>query len=664
VVVVSWHYWKTRLYGDPAAIGKRIWVESVPKTIIGVAPRAYVGPRVGVQTDVWMPRERDAVTLIGRLKPGISIAQARAEAPVLFRFTTELRASRSKDPLVRQITVELEPIGKGLVRVRDQYGKPLALLMTIVGVLLLLACINLASMLLARSAGRQRELAMRVGLGAGRGGLVMQMLTESVLLSTAGSALGVILAWFGTRVLVRIMASGRAHERVDLQVEPDLHVLLFTLGIAVLTGLLFGLAPAWYAFRSAPSISLRQAGRGGGTWFWRMFGRGLVTAQVALSILLVTSAGMFLAHLSRLRNFDLGFRSDHVLLVTLDPAHSGYRREQLATPYQEVLRKMQSIPGVRSVSISGCTPIQGCGASRFVIAEGYIERPEDRRYTALSWVAPGYFATLGIPLVGGRDFSFADAGRARVAIINESLARHYFAGVNPIGKHVGIDRDPRTGGWYGSDEPYEIIGVAGDAKYTELRETPPRGMYFNMFQESRIANQFELRTAIDPESIAAAVRRVVREVVPAVPITRVTTLADQVDAAIVPERLIATLSTYFGVLAAVLAAIGLYGLLAYTVARRTGEIGIRMALGATSGHVTGLVLFEALEMTAAGLFAGIALVFGSRPLVASLLQDLRPAGFGPMVLGGGIILGIALVASCVPVLRALRVDPMVALRHE
>ncbi len=250
-----------------------------------------------------------------------------------------------------------------------------------------------------------------------------------------------------------------------------------------------------------------------------------MAAQVALSIFLVTAAAVFLNHLERLRNFDLGFRSDHVLLVTLDPDHSGYKREQLAAPYQELLARMETIPQVRSASISGCTPLQGCGSgSRYLIAEGHMDQPENRQRTVVTFVAPRYFETLGIPLLAGRDFAFRDAGRSRVAIVNQAMARHYFPGANPIGKHVAIDRDPKTGGWFGSEQSYEIIGLTGDAKAVELREAPYPTMYFNMFQESRLAHQFELRTTVDPESVAGTVRRMVRDVLKTVPVTRVTTL--------------------------------------------------------------------------------------------------------------------------------------------
>jgi predicted permease len=655
VVVVSWQYWTTRLNRDPAVLGKRIWYEDAPKTIIGVAPRAYTGPRVGSRTDIWTPRQKHDLTMLARLKPGVTLQQAQAEMSVLYRNWQQQNAA----PRARQIQVEVEPAGAGLARVRDQYGKPLVLLMTVVGLLLLLACINMASMLLARSAGRQRELAVRVGLGAGRGRLVRQMLTESLLLSAAGALAGVALAYAGIGVFERILASGRDFEHIDIQVQPDLNLLLFTIGIAVLTGLLFGLAPAWYAFRVAPASTLRQTGTGGDTWFWRWFGKSLVTAQMALSIFLVTAAAVFGSHLTRLRNVDLGFRSDHVLLVTLDPSHSGYQDEQLATLYRELLARLETIPQVRSASISGCTPLQGCGSgARFVIAEGHVETREERRRTVMVFASPRYFETLGIPLIAGRDFTFDDTARPRVTIVNQAMARHYFPDVNPIGKHFAIDGDPKM------TEPYEIVGVVGDAKAVELRDHAYPTMYFNMFQENSLMDDFALRTTVDPEAIAGTARRMVRDVLKTVPVTRVTTLAEQVDSNIVPERLIATLSEFFGSLGATLAGIGIYGLLAYTVARRTGEIGIRMALGATAANVSRLVLRDTLGMVCAGLAAGTCMVLWARPLAAAVLHDLKFDSATPLGLGAGAMAAVALLASYLPARRAAQVDPMVALRHE
>ncbi len=664
VVVVSWSYWNSRFHRNPAILGRRIFVGDEPKTIIGVAPRAYTGPRVGSRTDIWTPQEHRNFTMLARLKPGVTLDQAQAEMAVLYRIVLAQRASRSSQARVWDTNIQAEPARSGLVRVRAQYGKPLVLLMAVVGLLLLLACLNMASLLLARSAGRQREIAVRVGLGASRSHLAKQMLTESLLLSLVGALLGILFAYLGTSVLVRIMASGRAFEHIEIKVQPDPYLLLFTIGVALFTGLLFGLAPAWYAFRFDPASALRQTGRGGDTRFWRLFGKSLVTVQVALSIFLVTSAAIFLDHLSRLRNLDLGFRSDHVLLVTLATTNSGYQPERLAAMYRTLLPRLEALPGVRSASISGCTPLEGCGTpGRYIFAEGHAERREDRRRAGVTFVAPRYFETLGIPLLAGRDFSFHDIGRSRVAIVNQSLARRYFPGVNPVGKHIVIDKNSKPG-WFGNDQPYEIVGLAGDVKAVELRNAPLPTMYFNMFQENQLMDQFELRTTVNPESLSASVRRIVRDHLKTVPVTRVTTLADQVDSNIVPERLIATLSQFFGVLGVTLAGIGLYGLLAYTVARRTNELGIRMALGATASAVSRLVLRDALEMVCGGLVTGIVLVFLTQSLMVRLIQDLKPGNTLPLMLGGSLIITVALLASCVPVRRAVRVDPMVALRHD
>ena len=663
-VAISWSLWNSRFHRDPSVLGQRIIVNDQPLTVIGVVPRDYIGPRVGARTDLWTARDNNGGDILARLKSGVSLAQAQAEVDVLYSAIIQ-RAAANHGPHIQPGRMELEPAGVGLSRIRDQYGNSLLLLLTVVGALLLLSCINLASMLLARSAGRHREIAVRVGLGAGRPRLVRQMLAESLLLSGLAAIVGVVFAYFATGVLVRIIASGRIAERVNIEVQLDSHVLLFTIAIAVLTGLLFGIAPAWYAFRVSPMSALRQTGHAAETWALRLFGKGLVTAQVAISILLVTSAAVLLHHLTRLRNFDLGFRSDHVLMATLDPSRAGYKREQLAAPYQELITRLQSIPGVRSASISGCTPIQGCGSGgRFVKVEGFQEPADNRQRNAVSWVAPKYFETLGIPLLAGRDFRFEDAGRSRVAIINATMARHYFANGHALGRFVTIDRNPPSGTWYGDDQPYEIIGIVADAKANDLREPPPPAMYFNMFQENRFYSQFDLRTSVNPASLAATAERVIHDVMKSVPVTRVITLSAQVDAAIVPERLMALLSELFAALGAVLAGIGLYGLLAYTVARRTNEIGVRMALGAKASDIAALVLRDSLGMVSAGLLGGLLLVLWTRPIAARLIHDLESPSLLPLALAGAAILAVALLASYLPARRAARVDPMAALRHD
>jgi predicted permease len=663
VAVLSWSRWVNSFHQDPGILGKRILVQDIPATIIGVAPRAFVGLRVEARTDVWLPQRvhQDGLTLVGRLKPGATLEQARAEMAVLYRFTIEERAASSKDPLVRQLSVQVEPAGNGLATVRDRYGKPLTILMSVVGLLLLLACVNIASMMLARGAGREREMALRTSLGAGRCRLLRQVLTESLMLSALGALVGAVVAYFGTAALVRIMASGREHERVYLRVQPDLQVLLFAAGIAVLAGLLFGAAPAWGAFRTAPVSALRQTGRAGETRVRRLFGKGLVAAQIALSVLLLSSAALFIANLSNLENVDLGFRRDHVLLVTLDPSRSGYTGARLSRPYQELLDRLGTIPGVRSASLSAPTPIQGAGASGFATVEDFQERPEDRRWISISYVAPKYFETLGTPILAGRGFSFEDQTRSSVAIINQTLARYYFAGRNPIGKHVTLDHVT------GVHEPgtYEIVGVAGDANYLEIRESTRRGIYLPAFHDGRVSAQtFLIRTDIDPENLAGDVRRAVRSVVPKIPVARITTLTEQIDASIVPERLIATLSAFFGALGAVLAGIGLYGLLAYTVARRSNNIGIRVAMGATAGDVTRMVLRDALATVIAGLILAVPMVIWGRSVAATLIHDLAFQSPAPLALAAIGMIAVAFLAAYIPARRAARVDPIEALRQE
>jgi len=662
VAVVSWPYWKSRFNLDPAIVGRRIVVQDTPVTIIGVTGRAFSGLQAGMQPDIWLTLGADnpgPLELIARMKPGVRIEQVRAEMAVLFRWTLEERTRGSKDPVMRQLKFRVQPAGAGLeTELRDRFGQPLMALMAVVGLLLLIACINLANMLLARGAARRHEIAVRAALGAGRWRLARQAMTESLILSVAGAALGVVVAYFGAAALAAILTSGRfvgGAPHIDVQLVPDARVLLFTGIVALLTGVLFGLAPAWKSLDSGLAGGLREGGRAGESRFARLFGKSLVIAQMALSVGLLSAAGLFVGHLANLKHLDLGFRRDHVLLVNLDAARSGLSGEALSRAYEELLARLERIPGVRSATISAPTPISGAGATRFVNVEGHAERPEDRRYISVSWVAPQYFATLGTPLLMGRDFSFADRGKPRVAIVNRAMARYYFGGANPVGKHFTFD---------GDSEAYEIVGVAGDAKYFEIREPDWRTVYLNAFQSPAPASSFAIRTSGNPEAVAPAVRRMVRDTLPTVAVARVTTLADQVDASIVPERLTAALSGLFGALGSLLVAIGIYGLLAYMVARRIREIGIRMALGATRGAVSRMVLAEALRMSAAGLLIGAFIAYAGRRLTGSLVHDL-PVGSGlPIVFGAVTMVAISLAAAYVPARRAARVDPVEALRHD
>lgn len=591
----------------------------------------------------------------------MTLDQARAEMALLFRFTIEERLASSTDPQVRNLRVELEPARAGFTGVRDRVGQPLLVLMSIVGLLLLLACLNVAGLLLARGAGRAQEIALRIGLGASRGRLLRQVLTESLLLSLLGTVAGAGIAYFGAAMLLRILDSGRAHERVNLQVHADANLFLFAAAMAILTGLLFGLAPALSSLGRAPSPALRQSARASETRLHRLFGRALVAAQVAISMLMLSSGGLFMAHLANLKGVDLGFCRDHVLLATLDPSRSPYQGEKLSAAYRELLERLHTIPGVRLASLSAPTPLVGAGASGFATAEGFEERPEDKRRISLSWVAPKYFETVATPILAGREFNFHDQTNWRVAIISQAVAQYYFGNRDPIGKRITLSQVTNTR----ESVTYVIVGVAGDANYREIREAERRIIYLPAFRDGRVtAGTFVIRTNVEPESIASEVRRVVHDTVQSMPVTSITTLSDQIDASIVPERLMATLSGFFAALGALLAGIGVYGLLAFTVARRTNEIGIRIALGATPGGVLRMVSLEVLATIAAGILFGVPAAIWGRTLAAAMIQDLTTDPAASMGSGMIVIIAVALLASYGPAHRAAHVDPMESLRHD
>jgi predicted permease len=600
-----------------------------------------------------------SIKLIGRLNQGISIEQARAEMAVLFQSAIQLPDA---GPFVKQMKFFMQPAGTGLsTPIRRMLAAPLLVLMPTVSLVLLIACTNVATLLLARGVARQHEISVRACLGAGRFRLVRQALTESLLLSAVGTLGGVFFANFAARGLLRMFTSGREivglPVSVDALARPDLHVLVFTSAIALLTALLFGVAPAMHALSTTPAPAL-QSVRASESKPRRLFGRALVISQVALSVALLSSAALFVGHLLHLRNLDLGFRRDRLLLFTLDTAHSGYEAAQLSRLSQELLKELEAVPGVNSATLSGMTPMQGPGASSIATVEG---RPDNHSDISVNYVAPNYFKTYGTPLLAGRDFSIQDRDGTPVALINQALARHFFGIADPVGSHVNLSHTTARR----DDKSYEVIGVVGDAKYNDIQQPAPRTIYLNALQENRRVSQLSIRTNLDPAAVASGVRQSVISVMKTVPILRVRTMTDQIDASIVPERLIALLSGAFGILGAVVVAIGVYGLLAHTVSRRTSEIGVRIALGATRGRVIRMVLRDALAMVGIGLLMGAPLVFWCQRIAASLLPNLLVNNVTAIACGAmGMMTLVALFAAYIPARRAAHVDPLTALRYE
>ncbi len=667
VAVVSWSFWKSRFDLDPGIIGKKIMIGDDPVTIVGVAQRGFYGLNYEAQQDIWWPISLGPSAgwgfgLLARLKPGVSLEQAQAEMAVVFQTVVN---APDADPFVHRMNLRIEPAGNGVTTPLSQMlSTPLTVLMATVGLLLLLACANLAGLLLARGASRQHEMAVRACLGAPRARLLRQTLTESLLLSLAGCAVGIFVAYFAAHVLIRVFASGRfimgAPVHFEALTNPDAHVLLFSLAIALLTGLLCGAAPAMSASNAAPASALQQASRIGESKSRRLFGKGLVASQVALSLVLMSSAALFVEYLSHLRNLNLGFERNDLLLVTLDFAHSGYNAAQFSQLSQELVMRLDAIPGVSSATFSAVSPMEGPGAASFAFAE---DHPEKQTQASINYVAPAYFETYGTPFLAGRDFSARDQAGSPVAIINETTARDCFGNENPIGRHITLSHITLTKG----EKTFEVIGVVGDAKYNDLQQVAPPTIYADLLQQGYTGSehsQLAIRTRIDPDGVASTVRQTEAAVLNTVPIVRIMTMSEQIDSSIVPQRLIAMLSAGFGALGALLAAIGLYGLLAYTVARRTHEIGVRMALGAAGTDVMRIVLRGALWMVCAGLAIGAPLAFCGKRVAASLIPDLPVASPLPIVVAAAIMIAVGLIAAYLPARRAMRVDPMVALRYE
>lgn len=657
VAVISNRFWHRSFASSPSVLWKRIDLEGLPFMIIGVAPPDFLGETVGDATDIWatmslMPAaQRTApgftwLNLMGRLKPGVHAQQASED---LMALLPQLADSASRGGFIDRIAVERGD--RGSSGLREKFSAPLGILMAVVAVVLLIACANLASLQLARGATRQREIATRLALGASRGRVMRQLVTESMLLALFGGVLGLLFAIWSERVLLSLVAGVGRTVTVDLR--PDIHVLAFTAMISVLAGVLFGLAPALKAARqdvdaglklNSPSLAGRERRWG--------FNDGLIAVQVALSLLLLVGGGLFIRTIQNLKNQDLGFRAAGVLSVQLVPQRE--YRPIWANVIVSLLQRMEAIPGVRvaTVSFNEIFANESSGVSGFKF-EGYPPTREVQRVQA-NWVGPNYLETSGITVLEGREFSLADNSNSqKVAIVNQTMARKYFGNRSALGQRFEFN-----------NEEYEIIGVSKDAKYTDLRRSNIPLVYFAALQNSSGIHSVEVRTSGSPLAIAGAVRAAVRGADPHLNIGEVTTLENRVDQKLAPEFLVADIMGFFSGLTLLLVFIGIYGTLAYTVARRTNEIGIRMALGARKSDVIQLVVGHSLVLAFAGLSMGTVGALGLTRLLTSLLFGVTPHDPLTFIVVSLILTAVTAVASYAPARRAMRVDPMVALRYE
>ncbi len=690
VAMLSHGYWERRFASDPLVIGRTIRLSATPFTIVGVTPPGFFGVETGTAPDVFLPImmqptvmpafenllenpivSRGWVQVIARTRPGIEPDRAAAALNAVLQSQDDnaARGQAAKGPPPAPLVLTSATAVSDL---RREFSRPLFVLLAMVGLVLLIACANTANLLLARAAARRPELAMRLALGAGRHRLMRQLLVESVVLASLGGLCGVLLARWATQLLVVFMSSGRTPIALDL--TPNLRILAFTAAVSIVTGLLFGLAPAWRATRIDLAPALRNV-RGSVTRSLRP-GRILSIAQLALSLLLLVGAGLFVRSLQKLNAEGTSGLRQSVLILRVEPRGSDQRSvpgtsERLDRTYQELIRRAREIPGVRLASMANGIPSAPTSSAGAVVPmpSGARER------LPLLMVYPDYFATIGIPMVSGRDFNAADLGESAppVCIVNESFVRRVFPGENPIGKPCYTGRRPRllsTAADRPVEVPYRIVGVVKDSRYSNPRgETRPI-VYMTFLQTNTGRGQMVLHVRVSGNAgaVMQRLREQVAAVDPAMPMFDLHTLEEEMHAALVQPRLIAMLSSLFGGLALLLACVGLYGLLAFTLVQRTGEIGVRMALGARRGDVVWLVVGEALLLVATGIAIGVPAALLVARLAASqisgLLFGLEATDAFTILASALVLASVAAIAAYLPARRASRVDPMVALRAE
>ena len=679
VVVLSHAYWLRRFGGDPNILDQPLTVNGQSMAIVGVAPRGFDGTTLGAKPVVFAPitmrgfsqpfkgfdnRRSYWAYLFARLKPGVSIEQGRAAMTTPYRqIVTDVEAPLQKGMSEQTLArfkskpITLEPGAHGQTSVSREAKAPLTLLFGVTALVLVIACANIANLLLARGAARASEMAVRLSIGAGRGQLIRQLLGESCLLAILGGIGGVFVARW-TLSLIAMMLPAEAADTVRLEI--DRTVALFAGALAIGTGLLFGLFPALHSTRPDLVSALKgQSGQASGSRSASRFRTSLATAQIALSMALLVSAGLFTKSLFNVSRVDLGLHADNILMFRISPELNGYTPDRSRQLFERVEDELGALPGVTSVTMATVPLLSGNNWGNEVAVEGFTAGPDTDTNSRFNEIGPGYFSTLGVPLLAGREFTRADAASApKVAIVNETFAKKFNMGRDVVGRHMG--KEGFNGGM-----PIEIVGFAQNAKYSDVKRDIPPQFFIPYRQDDRLGFiVVYVRTAADPLPLMTSIPKAVARLDANLPVERLRTLPQQVRQNVFLDRFISVLSTAFACVATLLAAVGLYGVLAYTVSQRTREIGLRMALGAAPGRVRAMVLRQVATMVLVGGAVGLAAAIGLGRLAQSLLFQLQ--GSDPVVLvGAAVSLAlVALAAGFVPAHRASQVDPMRALRYE
>ncbi|HKW62769.1 MAG TPA: ABC transporter permease [Candidatus Acidoferrum sp.] len=690
IAVISYAFWKSRFSLAPSALGKSIQIRNNSFEIVGVTTPSFFGETVGEAPDLWIPITmqdviypgRDLLSpspqgllnihtwlqVIGRRKPGISDPQANASINVVFQHLIESLLGSAVTAEARQEAlgqkIKVQSAARGASTLHEAFGEPLKFLMVLVGLVLLIACTNVANLLLVRGEARQKELVLRLAIGADRLRLVCQLLTESLLLAIVGAGAGILLAFWADSLLLR-MVGGVANgpTAIQMNLQPDARVLAFTAFITILTAVLFGLFPSLHATRLDLSSRMKSTGTvlaGESSSHRFPLNKSLVIAQVSFSLVLLIAAGLFVHSLAKLSRVNLGYNRENLLLFRVNAAAGGYKAPAQTRLYEDLLARISAIPGLRVVTVSHNGLFSNSESGDPIAVEGYTPKSGEEAHSRFDMVGPGYFSAMGIPILLGREIGPQDsAAGLRAAVVNETFVHQFFPNTNPIGKHI---RDTYPG------NPAEciVVGVAADAKYNSLREKTPPRLYaplFNPMWEQSTA-VYEVRTFADAGSVSAALRSAVQGIAPSLPAISIRSMSGLVDDTLQTDRFIEQLSGFFGLLAVLLASVGLYGVMAYTVARRTRDIGIRMALGAAPANVLWQVLRESLVLVIAGIAIGVPAALAGGRLVRTMLFGLGFADPVVIVSAAALLAIVAALAAFLPARRASRVDPMVALRYE